>query len=214
MRSNNEHNELSEGAIYRELHLLSEIERTPGTSQRSLSRRIGAAVGMTNLLLGSLARKGYVRMTRAGWRSWVYSLTPAGLSRKAQLSVTYIHRVLDHYQEIRDVLVAELEPLGLTTDARVAVYGADQFSELVCLALGELGIEVQDVFGPSEVQGKNISGKPVMPIAAIDHAAYDWVIATPFSEGSTTQRELEEVDVPKEKLVPLYREAGTTIAEV
>lgn len=209
MRSTNEHKEPSESVLDRELRLLSEIERTPGTNQRTLSRRIGAAVGMTNLLLRALGHKGYVRVARAGWRSWIYSLTPAGFSRKAQLTVAYIGRVLERHQEIREALYRELEPLGLDANSRVAIYGTGQFAELVGLALREMGIERWEVVGATR-DGTSVLGRLVLDVADIDGTAYDRVVVTPLTDPSQAVSRLREAGVPEEKLVVLFGTASST----
>ena len=76
MRSENEQESpiLPEG--YRELRLLSEVDYNPEITQRQLSTRLGIALGLTNLLLRNLAQKGYLRATQAGWKRWVYAITP------------------------------------------------------------------------------------------------------------------------------------------
>ena len=40
--------------------LLNELEQNPAVTQRSLSRKLGVALGLTNLYLKRLARKGYI----------------------------------------------------------------------------------------------------------------------------------------------------------
>ena len=82
MRSKNEHRNTAEATSYRELRLLSEVHHNSAASQRDLSKRVGIALGLTNVLLRNLASKGYVRVTKAGWKRWLYALTPAGLSRR------------------------------------------------------------------------------------------------------------------------------------
>jgi DNA-binding MarR family transcriptional regulator len=80
-----------EGSFYGEMRVLSELERAPDISQRGLARQVGVSLTLTNRLLHNLTQKGYVRITRASWRGWLYTLTPAGFSRKIQLTVSYIH---------------------------------------------------------------------------------------------------------------------------
>ena len=130
MRSKDEHSDLPGGHSYRELRLLSEIEYTPEVSQRELSRRAGSALGMTNLLLRNLAQKGYIRMTQAGWKRWIYALTPKGFSLKVQLTLTYVQRVLDHYGQVRQTLREQLEPLALNRESRVAILGTGELPDL------------------------------------------------------------------------------------
>jgi DNA-binding MarR family transcriptional regulator len=124
-----------EGSDYRELRMLSEVHSTPGTTQRDLSRQIGIALGLTNVLLRNLVEKGYVRITQASWKRWMYALTPSGFSRKIQLTVAYVHRVLDHYQEVRQTLREELQTVHLNEESRVAIFGTGEFAELVYLGL-------------------------------------------------------------------------------
>ena len=84
MRSDSEHKNSEDIEASRELTVLSEVQSTPDTSPRRLAKRLGISLGVTNLLLRNMARKGYVRITRAGWRRWLYALTPAGFSHKLQ----------------------------------------------------------------------------------------------------------------------------------
>ena len=78
----------ADGFDDRELRLLEEIVRSPHVTQRSLSRKLTIGLGMTNLLIRRLVTKGYVRATHAGWRSWAYSLTPQGMTRRVRPRVT------------------------------------------------------------------------------------------------------------------------------
>ena len=124
----NEHRSDKKGAPYRELQLLSEVERRPEASQRELANRLGIALGMANLLLHNLAQKGYLRITRAGWRRWMYALTPAGISRKIHLTLAYVQRFLDQYKRVRRILRKELETLALHAESRVAIYGTGEIA--------------------------------------------------------------------------------------
>ena len=141
MRSHNEHQGTMEESTYRELRLLLEVEDKPDATQRELSQRVGIALGLTNVMLRNLAQKGYLRSTQANWKRWLYALTPEGFSHKIRLTVAYIHRVLDHYQNVRQTLREQLEPLALNAESRVAIYGTGEFAELVYLGLRDLGIE-------------------------------------------------------------------------
>ncbi len=46
----------------KEFKLLSEIERGGDVTQRTLAKTIGLALGLTNLYLKRLARKGYIKI--------------------------------------------------------------------------------------------------------------------------------------------------------
>jgi len=139
VRSNHEHKNI-ESDLYRELRLLEEVGRTPEMSQRRLAHQLGIALGVTNVLVRSLARKGYIRIVQVKWKRWIYILTPAGITRKIQLTLTYVEGFLDHYRRVRELLREDLGALALSADSRIAIYGATELAELMFLVLRDLGI--------------------------------------------------------------------------
>ncbi len=210
MRSENEQKSLSEGDLYREMRLLSEMERTPKTSQRSLADRLGIGLAMTNLLLRGLARRGYVRVRQAGWRSWVYTVTPAGVSRKVRLTADYVGTFLAHSRSIRQTLQQELEPLHLGAHSPVAIYGRDEFAELVYLGLKEMGIEQVDIFAPGTSPGDKFLGMPVRDATALQPTHYDRVVLASLEDAEASSQQLQEAGVPPEKLVTFFGANGRT----
>ena len=207
MRSDHEQTEVTESSNYREWRLLSEVQSTPDATQRDLSRRLGIALGLTNVLLRNLAQKGYIRVTQAAWKRWLYALTPAGFSRKIQLTVAYIQRVLDHYQTVRQTLRSELEMLGLNEESRVAIYGTGEFAELVYLGLKEIRIEEIDVFGTAGMDGDKFLGMPVRDCAILRTAEYDRVVVALLDDTHSTYQELRNLGVAPEKLVTFFADS-------
>ena len=130
----------SEGTDFKELRLLEELEETPQITQRKMADRLGIALGVANLLTKNLIKKGYVRATKVGWRRWVYTLTPEGFTRKLQLTRQYVDRTIDHYRRIKLLLRAELDFAEIGTGSRVGIVGKSELSEIVYLALGDLGV--------------------------------------------------------------------------
>ncbi len=200
MRSPNEHNS-DKQADFRELDILLDVQATPKTSQRDIAGRLGISLGLTNLLLRNIARKGYVRVTRAGWRRWLYALTPDGFSRKAQLMVAYVHHFLEQYKNVRRRLRQELEPLALHAESRVAILGTGDFAEVVYLALKEFGVEEMDVYASGKEVGGMFLGMPVNDTATLRSGGYDRVVVALPRELSCD--ELRELGVPPEKVVTL-----------
>ena len=119
MRSSNEHIASLEDASYRELRLLEEVDGRPDVSQRQLARNLGVALGVANLLVRTMARKGYIKMTHLSWRRWVYVVTPRGMARKVQLTLSYVDRFIGHYRRVRTILYDDLNGLALNKESRV-----------------------------------------------------------------------------------------------
>ena len=204
MRSQHEQNGMKEGSSDRELRLLSEVDRFADATQRDLSGRVGIALGLTNVLLRNLAEKGYIRVTRAGWKRWLYALTPAGFSRKVQLTMAYVHRFLGHYQTVRQTLREELRPAALHEESRVAIYGTGEFAELVYLALKEMGVEEIDILGPTSLSGGKFLGMVVRDAAELRPEEYDRVIVADLHDSKGSWKKLRELGAAPEKLVTFF----------
>lgn len=193
-------------AIPTEMKLLAEVERTPQTSQRSLARRMGIALGITNMLLRNLVQKGYVRATRAGWRRWLYTLTPSGISRKLHLTVAYIHRILAQYEWVRDTLRERLVPLELHEESRVALYGTGEFAELVYLGLKEQGVEQVDIFGQPGTPVARFIGMPVRDLSTLKDEEYDHIMITFLNDAHQGVKDLRARGLDPGKLVTFFPE--------
>ena len=173
-----------EGVSYRELRLLEEVETDPEMTQRRLAGKLGVALGVANLLVRTMAKKGYIRATHLGWKRWVYIVTPAGFARKLSLTLAYVDRFLDHYRRVRSLLRDELDALSLNAESRIAIYGTDELTELVYLCLRDMGVTEIEVLD-HEANGRRLLGLEVQSLDAMDAADYSLVmVAFPTREES------------------------------
>lgn len=204
MRSQHEQQEPIETATYRELLLLTEVDASPDVTQRQLSRRVGIALGLTNLLLRNLTQKGYVRVSRATWKRRLYTLTPDGFAHRIGLLLAYVHRFLDHYQRVRQTLREQLKPLALHEESRVAICGTGEFAELVYLGLREIGIEEIDIFATNASGSHRFLGLPVRDTATLQPEDYDRVLVATLNGSEASLKELRERGMAPDKLVTFF----------
>jgi len=204
MRSINERTKSVDVPEHRDLLLLSEVEENPEVTQRQLSLRLGIALGLTNVLLKSLVHKGYVRATHAGWKRWLYNLTPEGVSHKLRLTVAHVRRTLNNYSQVRQTLREQLEPLSLHRESRVAICGTGDFAELVFLGLKENGIDDIEVFGLSADGSGNFLGMPVHDLTTLDPKQYDRVLETALGNNETISKILQEQGTSPDQLVAFF----------
>ena len=190
--------------------MLSEVEDKPDVTQRQLSSTIGVALGLTNLLLKNLVQKGYVRVSQASWKRRLYTLTPEGFSRRLRLMTNYIQMVLDHYQNVRQTLRDQLEPLALNSESRVAVYGTGQFAELVYLGLKEIGVEEIDFFEENADADLRFLGAPVMDVSAITMGRYDRVFIASVGSTKPLMCVLEKQGLEQDQMVTFFSEIPST----
>lgn len=130
--------------------ILEEIDASAEVSQRSLSARLGIALGLTNSLLKGLVRRGWVRVSRVKRQRVRYLLTPAGLAEKARLSQQAFQQALDRYRTAR-VHVHDMfarVSAGWAAGAAgkpVVFYGSGELAEIGFICLQETDLRLEAV---------------------------------------------------------------------
>ncbi len=204
MRSLDEHRDPLAANSFRELRLLEEVDSTAELSQRKLARKLGIALGVANLSLRNLASQGYLRISRAGWQRWVYSLTPSGVARKVHLTLDYVDNFLSHYTRVRGMLREELASLPLPEGSRVAIYSTSDLAELVYLALKEIGVAEIDIFDSGGAKSRFL-GMPVRHLSTIDTGSYAMVVLADSGDVAARREELGAAGVHDGQIVTLMR---------
>jgi hypothetical protein len=183
------------------MRLLEEVENDPEVSQRHLAGRLGIALGVANLLLRSLAKKGYIRASQVGWKRWVYALTPTGFSRKVHLTLAYTERFLGHYRRVRTLLRDDIGTL-MNVESRVAIYGTSELAELMYLALRDVGVTEIEVFDDDLVD-RRFLGMPVKSLSSMWAGEYSKVLVAFPADVESRCRELQEQGVAPDQIVTL-----------
>ena len=116
------------------------MERNASISQRSLATKLGVALGLTNLYIKRLARKGYIKITTIPPHRIKYLLTPQGLAEKSRLTYLYMQYSLSHYRDMRAKLRAVLTQAADRGVKRVVIYGTGEFAEMAYLSLREMNL--------------------------------------------------------------------------
>ena len=131
----------------RDLKVLAEIERDPQTSQRTISGRLGIALGLTNSILRRLVRKGLVTTRALPANRLAYHLTPKGIADKTRLFIDYVRTTTNFFCILRNVVNEKLKRLQAERGAKtVAVVGINELSDAVFLATRELGLDLVGVY--------------------------------------------------------------------
>jgi DNA-binding MarR family transcriptional regulator len=190
-------------ASQRDLKILNEIAQGHNVTQRALSESLGIALGLTNLYLKRLARKGYIKITTIPSNRLKYLLTPKGIAEKTRLTYEYMAFSLVLYRETREALRQTLHPLIESGLERVALYGTGEAAELAYLGLREMGLEPMGVFadgGPAR-----FLGMPVRPTEELLGLELDGVIVSTFNGADPRISELVRLGLPSRKLIYLGR---------
>ena len=125
----------------RDLLLLSELDRNGGATQRILAIKLGVALGLTNLYLKRLARKGYIEITTIPRNRFRYLLTPQGLMERSRLTYLHMQYSLSYYRDMRTRLKEMMSTFDGTHGQRVVIYGTSEFAEFAYLSLREMNVD-------------------------------------------------------------------------
>jgi len=184
--------------------ILAKLETTQTVSQRSLSRELGIALGLTNLLLRQMVRKGLVRLRRIRRNRVAYLITPAGIAEKARLSHRYLEESISFYSDARrriqasfGVLAEQHRPNG--RPVRVVFWGAGEVAEIGYVCLHESGLTLVGVVDDARLE-QRFFGHLVRPSSSLagghlDGETFDALVVTSLDEKRALTRELNRVNV-------------------
>jgi len=189
----------------RDLKLLEAVEEDSRVTQRSLATKLGIALGLTNIYLKRLVRKGYIKCVNVQSNRITYLITPRGIAEKARLTYEFMDYSLHLFGEVRQHLRTALQECA-RANRRVAICGRGEAAELAYLSLKESGLEPVAIF--DTVGGHDFLGIPVRPISDHDQVAYDLIIVATLESSGQQVAALIRDGVPQEKLFPLRQEVA------
>jgi len=188
---------------HRDLKLLEAVEQDSRITQRSLATKLGIALGLTNIYLKRLVRKGYIKCVNVQSNRISYLITPRGIAEKARLTYEFMDYSLHLYSEVRQHLRHVLQECA-AADRRVAIFGRGEAAELAYLSLKECGLEPVAIF---DVDGGQVFlGMPVRAISEHDQVSYDLMIVATLERSGQQLNALVTDGVPQSKLFPLRQE--------
>jgi DNA-binding MarR family transcriptional regulator len=189
---------------HRDLQILSEIEANGQVTQRHLASKLGIALGLTNLYLKRLARKGYVKVTTIPRHRVKYLLTPKGFAEKSRLTYEYMEYSLTLFRHSRQFLREQFAALAEAGRKRVVFVGAGEAAELADLTLRELGLDLVAVADDGAV-GTRFLGREVVPLAALRDLDFDQAVVTSFDQPAELADDLRRLGLPEDKIFLVRR---------
>ena len=191
--------------------LLAAIEADQHQSQRSLARSLGIALGLTNLILRRVVRKGWVRMIHIKPNRVRYLLTPTGIAEKARMSRDSLQYSVRLYTDARTRIREQLARLGSnggsdTASAgggRIVFFGAGEVAEIGYVCLQETELDLVGVIG--DTRRSRFFDVPIYPLTELrgqqlGGELFDWLLVMSFDDRERTAATLSAADVPLERV--------------
>jgi hypothetical protein len=196
--------------------ILTHVEEGRATSQRSLSRELGIALGFTNLLLRRLVRKGCIEIVKVRPNHVRYLITAAGIVEKVRLSHAYLDNSVQFYREARDRIrevFAALSrewtvPNGDCPDGcaekRIGFYGAGELAEIGYICLQDTDLKLVAVI--DECCSKRFFGVPVLAPCSleaghVDGEVFDRLVVMSFGDADVLRPKIAALGVPSDRVI-------------
>jgi len=185
----------------RDLILLTELERDGAVTQRSLAIKLGVALGLTNLYVKRLARKGYVKVTTIPSHRIRYLLTPQGFAEKSRLTYLYMQYSLSHYRDMRARLREILSRVTVVGGRRIVIFGTSEFAEMAYLSLREMDMELVGFVSDGAVE--TFLSYPVSHPSVLKEWEFDAVVLADLDRSHEQGEMLVQYQVPNGKVLVL-----------
>tara|TARA_B100000131_G_C17705778_1_gene446630 strand:+ start:32 stop:331 length:300 start_codon:yes stop_codon:yes gene_type:complete len=87
------------------LNILRNISKNSNANQRQLAKSLGFSLGKLNYCLTALKNKGLIKMKNFKKNpkkiNYFYVLTPKGISEKTKLTINFMQRKMEEYEELK-----------------------------------------------------------------------------------------------------------------
>ena len=129
----------------RTLTLFNTVENSPEINQRQLAQELDVSLGLTNTYFQRVLKKGWIRAKQVKARRWLYFLTPQGALEKSRLSLTYMHRTLDSFRELKSKGDEHLRILSKRGIRGIHLCGENDLTEVLSFCFSGVEIELLSV---------------------------------------------------------------------
>jgi len=189
--------------------ILQAIASGERVTQRSLSRELGIALGLTNLFVRRLVGKGYVRISRMGTRHVRYLMTPEGWEALGRATRISLENTVHLYTQTREQIRASLETLSGQCHVNgsgqkcVVFYGAGDVAEIAYVSLQRTDLTLIGIVDDRR-RGRffemSIRGPECLSADALDGLAYSHVIVASIRHSESIRGRISDCGVPADKV--------------
>ena len=148
----------------RTLTLFNTVESSPEVNQRQLAQELDVSLGLTNTYFQRVLKKGWVRAKQVKARRWLYFLTPQGALEKSRLSLSYMHRTLDSFRELKSKGDEQLRILSEKGVSGIHLCGENDLTEILSFCFSGVEIELLSVIPEKTLLADCLQNdKPALP---------------------------------------------------
>lgn len=88
-----------------QFNVLRKINKNPKSTQRELAEELGFSLGKLNYCINALKEKGFLKINNFKKNpnkiGYIYALTPKGIAIKTELTLRFMKKKMEEYDELR-----------------------------------------------------------------------------------------------------------------
>jgi len=124
----------------KELAVIREISNNNLPDQRTISKNTGISLGLTNLIIKRLIKKGYIKILQLNKRKIQYILTPKGFTEKAKKSYNYTIKTINLLKLMKEKIKELIIQLYNEGNREFVIIGNNELASIIELSFKEINL--------------------------------------------------------------------------
>ncbi len=129
----------------KELKVIEAIDEDPQSTQRSISDKSGVSLGLTNVLINRLVKKGYLKVKRFNPRNIKYILTPRGMKEKTKKTYRFMKRSFKVIGKLKQKIAGYAAGKYEKGCRKFIILGTGELAEITEIVLKSLDLEDSEI---------------------------------------------------------------------
>ncbi len=170
------------------LNLLDELQREPVITQRALAARLGIALGLVNVYVKRLYKKGYIKVKNLPKKRIKYIVTPKGFTEKARLTYNYMHRSINYFSKVRQKIEKTYTLMLGDGVMNILLWGDGEIAELCYISTRGLPLKIMGVVS-NKKKDSDFFGYHVYSKEDVKDINYDAILVASLEDKAITVME-------------------------
>lgn len=183
------------------LKILDELAEDSDITQRTLSEKLGIALGLVNTYIKHFVKKGYIRITQFPKARYKYLLTPEGIAEKSRLVYKHLSYYNNLFKTVREDSLKLFKKLEKNGVKELVFCGVDEVAEISYLSLKETNIKLVDVYDFDFK--KRFLDMKVKSIEDIDKDVINYIFISTLKNKKIIFEKLVEKGIKQDKIIYL-----------
>ena len=183
------------------LGLLNAVHNNSNVTQRSVSKDLDVALGLTNSYLKRCVKKGLIKIRQAPANRYAYYLTPQGFAEKTTLTSEYLTQGFQFYRQARNQCTDIFNTCAESGWNRIALHGLTDIAEISVLCVANFDVEIIGIVDDSSSLDE-YGGIPVVQNYS-ELADLDALIVTDLGDPQSIYEKMIEMLPAERVLAPL-----------